>query len=70
MRFLEDGRIKEENVARGIRWVIANRERYNIRVLSISLGGDADIPHQDSSVDRAAKEPDEYGGFNSILHIA
>src|SRR5581483_5293828 len=52
----EDGRIKEENIARGIRWVIANKDRYNIRILSISLGGDADIPHQDSIVDRAAEE--------------
>jgi serine protease AprX len=51
----EDGRIKEENIARGIRWVIANRERYDIRVLSISLGGDDDIPHRDSIVDRAAE---------------
>lgn len=52
----EDGRIKDENVARGIRWVIANRERYDIRILSISLGGDADVPHRDSIVDRAAEE--------------
>ncbi|MBI1760970.1 MAG: S8 family serine peptidase [Acidobacteria bacterium] len=52
----EDGRIKDENVARGIRWVIANRERYDIRILSISLGGDEDVPHRDSIVDQAAEE--------------
>lgn len=52
----EDGRIKDENVARGIRWVIANRERYGIRILSISLGGDGDVPHRDSIVDQAAEE--------------
>jgi serine protease AprX len=52
----ERGRITEESIARGIRWVIANRERYNIRVLSISLGGDEDVPCSRSIVDQAAEE--------------
>lgn len=52
----ENGHIKDENVARGIRWVIANRERYDIRILSISLGGDEDVPHRQSIVDQAAEE--------------
>src|ERR1041385_6607159 len=34
----ERGRITEDKIAEGIRWVIAHRERYNIRVLNISLG--------------------------------
>src|SRR5215204_1708452 len=38
----EKVRITEENIARGIRWIIDNRQRYNIRVLNISLGGDDD----------------------------
>ncbi len=40
----EGGRVTEENIAQGIHWVIANRDRYNIRVLNISLGGDEDVP--------------------------
>ena len=52
----ERGRISEENIARGIRWVIANRERYNIRVLNISLGGDEDVPCSQSIIDQAAEE--------------
>ena len=52
----ERGRISEENIARGIRWVIANRERYNIRVLNISLGGDEDVPCSRSIIDQAAEE--------------
>ena len=52
----ERGRITEENIARGIRWVIANRERYNIRVLNISLGGDEDVPCSRSIIDQAAEE--------------
>jgi len=52
----EQGRIAEENIARGIRWVIDNQQRYNIRVVSISLGGDADVPHKENIVDLAAEE--------------
>ena len=52
----ERGRITEENIAEGIKWIIANRERYNIRVLNISLGGDDDAPCSKSIVDQAAEE--------------
>lgn len=52
----ERGRITEENIAQGIQWVLANRERYNIRVLNISLGGDEDVPCSKSIVDQAAEE--------------
>ncbi len=52
----ERGRITEENIAKGIRWVIANRDRYNIRVLNISLGGDEDVPCSKSIIDQAAEE--------------
>lgn len=52
----EGGRITEENIAQGIQWIIANRERYNIRVLNISLGGDEDVPCSKSIVDQAAEE--------------
>ena len=52
----EGGHITEEKIAEGIHWVIANRERYNIRVLNISLGGDEDVPCSKSIVDQAAEE--------------
>ena len=52
----ENGRINEENIARGIIWVIRNRERYNIRVMNISLGGDEDVPCSKSIIDQAAEE--------------
>lgn len=51
----EEGRIREENVARGIRRVIELRDKFNIRILNISLGGDADIPWRNSQVDQAAE---------------
>ena len=57
----ERGRITEENIAAGIRWVIANRQRYNIRLLNISLGGDEDVPCSKSIVDQAAEEAISHG---------
>ena len=34
------GRIPESNIETGLRWVFANREKYRIRVVNISAGGD------------------------------
>jgi serine protease AprX len=49
------GRITEESIVRGLEWVVENRERYNVRILNISLGGEADLPHALSDIDRAAE---------------
>ena len=57
----ENGRITEEKIARGINWVIMNRERYHIRVLNISLGGDEDVPCSRSIIDQAAEEAVQNG---------
>jgi serine protease AprX len=57
----ERGRITEEKIADGIHWVIRNRDRYNIRVLNISLGGDEDVPCSRSIVDQAAEEAISHG---------
>lgn len=34
------GRIPESNIETGLRWVFANREKYDIRIVNISAGGD------------------------------
>ena len=34
------GRIPESNIETGLRWVFANKERYGIRIVNISAGGD------------------------------
>src|SRR5262249_26211059 len=36
----KSGRIPESDIDRGLQWVIENRERYGIRVVNISAGGD------------------------------
>lgn len=51
----ERGKITEPNIAKAFAWVLANRERYNIRIVSISLGGDDDVPYETNIVDQAAE---------------
>ncbi|MCI0412274.1 S8 family serine peptidase, partial [bacterium] len=50
------GKITEENIARGFEWVIRNKDRYGILIVSVSLGGDADVPYQTNQVDLMAEE--------------
>jgi serine protease AprX len=49
------GRISDESIVRGLEWVVANKDRYGIRVANLSLGGDCDLSYVDSEVDRAAE---------------
>lgn len=49
-------RITESDIARGIRWAIDNRARFNIRILNISVGGDSPKPLSASRVDRLVEE--------------
>ncbi|MCI0446283.1 S8 family serine peptidase [bacterium] len=50
------GKITEENIARGLDWVLKNKENYNIRIASISLGGDKDVSYKENLVDQLAEE--------------
>ncbi len=45
VKISEAGRIPERNIRRGLEWVIANRERYGIRVVNISAGGDREASY-------------------------
>jgi len=52
----QKGTIREENIAKGLEWVLQNKSLYNIRVISISLGGDEDVPYRENYVDELAEE--------------
>jgi serine protease AprX len=39
------GRIPESNIETGLRWVLANKEKYAIRIVNISAGGDFEQPY-------------------------
>lgn len=50
------GRIDDSSIVAGLRWIIENRERYSIRVLNISLGGDVDDPTPESQINLLCEE--------------
>jgi serine protease AprX len=49
-------RIKHEDIMRGLRWVISNRERYNIRIVNISCGGDREESYLTDKLSQAAED--------------
>ena len=54
------GHIPDEHIERGLEWVLDNREKYEIRIVNISAGGDFEQSYLDSSlcgtVERAVRE--------------
>ncbi len=40
VKLARTGRISEQNIEDGLSWVLDNREKYNIRIVNISAGGD------------------------------
>lgn len=40
VKLAKTGRITEKNIKDGLHWVLEHRERYNIRIVNISAGGD------------------------------
>jgi serine protease AprX len=40
VKLARTGRITEEDIRRGLEWILDNREKHNIRVVNISAGGD------------------------------
>ncbi|QQS39990.1 MAG: S8 family serine peptidase [Acidobacteriota bacterium] len=50
-----EGRISDREIEEGLEWVLANRERLDIRILNISLGGDADEASDQSRINKLAE---------------
>jgi serine protease AprX len=49
-------RVSEKDIARGIRWAIAHRKRYDIRIINIAVGADEPERLEDSDVDQAVED--------------
>jgi serine protease AprX len=56
VRVGKDGRVSEESIEKGLVWVLENAERYGIRVVSMSLGGDAERPLAECPVKQLSEE--------------
>jgi serine protease AprX len=48
-------RIRHDDIRRGLAWVTRNRERYRIRVVNVSCGGDYEAGYQEDGLSRAAE---------------
>jgi len=46
----KSGRIPESNIETGLRWVFANKDKYDIRVVNISAGGDFEESYLSNSL--------------------
>jgi serine protease AprX len=52
----KSGRIPESNIEAGLRWVFANREKYRIRIVNISAGGDFEQTYLQNSLCQLVEE--------------
>src|SRR5215203_522148 len=50
------GRIPESNIETGLRWVFANKEKYGIRIVNISAGGDFEQSYLNNSLCQLVEE--------------
>lgn len=50
------GRIGDAEIEAGLRWVIANLKRLEIKILNMSLGGDCDLPTVESKINSLVEE--------------
>jgi serine protease AprX len=50
------GRIPESNIETGLRWVFANKDKYNIRIVNISAGGDFEQTYLRNSLCQLVEE--------------
>ena len=48
-------RIKHDDIRRGLAWVTRQRERYGIRIVNVSCGGDYEASYQEDGLSRAAE---------------
>jgi serine protease AprX len=52
----DEGHITTKNIVKALQWVLNNFEKYEIRILNMSLGDDASTSYKQSEVDQLAEE--------------
>lgn len=56
VKLARTGRITEENIKDALEWVLANRERFGIKIVNISAGGDLERSYLDDPLSRTVEE--------------
>jgi serine protease AprX len=54
-------KIGENETLRGLRWVVANASKHNIRIVNLSVGGDAPMPSKENRLDRLVARAEREG---------
>jgi serine protease AprX len=55
------GRIPESNIETGLRWVLANKDKYSIRIVNISAGGDFEQSYLENPLCQLVEEAAKAG---------
>lgn len=56
VKLARTGRITEQNIQEGLEWVLENRDRYNIKIINISAGGDFEHSYLHDSLSQTVEE--------------
>jgi serine protease AprX len=56
VKLARTGRITDENIHHGLDWIIENREKYDIRIVNISAGGDHERSYLHDPLSRLVEE--------------
>ena len=56
VKLARTGRITEENIQEGLEWILANRTKYNIKIINISAGGDGEQSYLHDPLSKAVEE--------------
>ncbi|CAN5433763.1 hypothetical protein BH10ACI2_BH10ACI2_09610 [soil metagenome] len=56
IKLARTGRITDKNIQDGLEWVLENREKYDIRILNISAGGDGELSYLHDPLSQAVEE--------------
>lgn len=55
IKLARTGRITDANIQEGLEWVLENREKYNIRIVNISAGGDYEKSYLDDPLSQTVE---------------
>jgi serine protease AprX len=61
VKLARTGRITEENIQEGLKWVLENREKYGIRIVNISAGGDFEQSYLDDPLSQTVEQCAAHG---------
>lgn len=56
VKLARTGRITDQNIEDGLAWVLTNKEKYGIRIINISAGGDYEASYLSDPVSQAVEE--------------